>query len=359
MSRCTSCAECMYLRARRRPAVSVHQRVRDRERERGTERQRERVQGRRRRSSSSSSIFATRCGRSSKAATHRRRRAAATAAAAATKAAAAAASSSAAATVATARGGGSSGRRSAVATAAAQAATERCAHERLKALVHDVLLVDLLQDVGADDRVQVRLHVLEDQVDVAVIVRFEHVLELHDVLVVAHLLQEDDLAEGALGVRRVLKRVKDLLQRHHILRLLIVRLPHDAIRALPKLLSDLVLPQHVLVYLLAHCACRASNTVLRSDRGGRAVRAAPARRASGRAGVHRRSGCSCCSRSRRRGRRQQQVWLKRPRRWRALSEPRQVAARSRQRSSGAGTHLTAAAEPLRLAGPAAKVFGRS
>lgn len=34
-------------------------------------------------------------------------------------------------------------------------------------LVHDVLLVHLLQDVGTDDGMQVRLHVLKHQVDVA------------------------------------------------------------------------------------------------------------------------------------------------------------------------------------------------
>jgi hypothetical protein len=42
-------------------------------------------------------------------------------------------------------------------------------------LVHDVLLVDLLQNVGADDGVQVGLHVLEHQVDVAVVLGLEDV----------------------------------------------------------------------------------------------------------------------------------------------------------------------------------------
>ena len=38
-----------------------------------------------------------------------------------------------------------------------------------KELVHNVLLVDFLQDVGSDDRVQVCLHKVENQVDVPVI----------------------------------------------------------------------------------------------------------------------------------------------------------------------------------------------
>ena len=49
--------------------------------------------------------------------------------------------------------------------------------ERPEQLVHDELLVDVLQDVGPDDRMQVRLHVLEHQVDVPVILRFQHILQ--------------------------------------------------------------------------------------------------------------------------------------------------------------------------------------
>jgi hypothetical protein len=47
--------------------------------------------------------------------------------------------------------------------------------ERLEELVHDVLLVHLLQDVGADHGVQVGLHVLEHQVYVLVVLRAQHV----------------------------------------------------------------------------------------------------------------------------------------------------------------------------------------
>ena len=47
--------------------------------------------------------------------------------------------------------------------------------ERLQQLVHDVRLVDLFQDVRPNHRMQVCLHVLEHQVDVAVILRLQHV----------------------------------------------------------------------------------------------------------------------------------------------------------------------------------------
>ena len=44
-------------------------------------------------------------------------------------------------------------------------------------LVHDILLMYILQDVCSDDRVQVCLHVLKDEVDVLIILRFVHILE--------------------------------------------------------------------------------------------------------------------------------------------------------------------------------------
>ena len=184
--------------------------------------------------------------------------------------------------------------------------------ERLERLPGDVLLVDVLQDVGADGGVQVRLHDLEDEVDVAVVVGLEAVDQRDDVLVPRHLLprcrgelqrraaeercrvgnvtleqstaaqgrrgearvrlevrpevrrevrpearpvgsghlEEHDLAEGALGVGGVLKGIEYLLECHHLTGLLVHGAPHDAIGSLAKLLDDVVLPQHVPVDLV-------------------------------------------------------------------------------------------------------------
>ena len=58
-----------------------------------------------------------------------------------------------------------------------------------------------------------------------------NILQLHDILVLAHLLEEDDLPVRPLRVGRVLEGVEDLLQRHHLLRLLVHRFPHYAVRA--------------------------------------------------------------------------------------------------------------------------------
>ncbi len=55
--------------------------------------------------------------------------------------------------------------------------------EALQDLVDDVLLVDLLEDVGSDDGVEVDLHRIEDEIDVSVILSANHIQQSDDVLV--------------------------------------------------------------------------------------------------------------------------------------------------------------------------------
>jgi hypothetical protein len=55
---------------------------------------------------------------------------------------------------------------------------QRCTVHVLKRpeyLVHDVLLVDLFQDVGTDYSMEVCLHILKDKVDVAVVLGLKHI----------------------------------------------------------------------------------------------------------------------------------------------------------------------------------------
>ena len=99
---------------------------------------------------------------------------------------------------------------------------------------------------------QIRLHEFKHKIDIAVIVRLEHVRQRDNVLVSLHLLKEHDLAKGPLGVGRVLEGVKDLLESDHLLCPLVHCPPHDAVRALPKLLDYVVLSQNVPIDLFAH-----------------------------------------------------------------------------------------------------------
>lgn len=70
-----------------------------------------------------------------------------------------------------------------------------------------------------------------------------------DVRMLLERLQEHDLPEGPLGVRLVPERVEDLLDRDHLLRLPVDRLPDDPVRALPQPLLDVEPPGYVLVDL--------------------------------------------------------------------------------------------------------------
>ena len=53
----------------------------------------------------------------------------------------------------------------------------------LEYLVNDVLLMDILKDIGADDRMQVSVHEVEHEVDVAIIFSSDHILQPNDVFV--------------------------------------------------------------------------------------------------------------------------------------------------------------------------------
>lgn len=82
---------------------------------------------------------------------------------------------------------------------------------------------------GRTGRAGGRTHVLKEEVDVLVVIGLHDVKKSNNVLVVSELLQEDDLAEGALGVRGVLKGAEDLLQGEDLVCLLVLNLPDNAV----------------------------------------------------------------------------------------------------------------------------------
>jgi len=55
--------------------------------------------------------------------------------------------------------------------------------EGLEQLIDDLLLVDVFEDVGADDCVQVSLHLVEHALDVLVVLGADDVEQPHNVLV--------------------------------------------------------------------------------------------------------------------------------------------------------------------------------
>ena len=104
--------------------------------------------------------------------------------------------------------------------------------QALQDLIDDILLVDVFEDVGSDDGVEVSVHEVEHQVDVSVIFRPDHILKTNDVLVSGEFLKENDLSEGALGIGGVLERVKVLLECNDFLGTLVNRLPYNTISTL-------------------------------------------------------------------------------------------------------------------------------
>ena len=79
---------------------------------------------------------------------------------------------------------------------------------------------------------QVSVHEVENEVNVAIVFSANHILQSNDVLMACQLLQKDDLAEGSLCVRGVLEGVEVLFKGHDFLCSLVDGLPDDAIRTL-------------------------------------------------------------------------------------------------------------------------------
>lgn len=97
---------------------------------------------------------------------------------------------------------------------------------------------------------QIRVHEVEHQVDVPVILGSNYVLQTNDILVAGKLLQEDDLSERALGIGSILERVEVLLERHDLLGPLVNRLPDNTISTLTEFLENFVLLEYVCLNLL-------------------------------------------------------------------------------------------------------------
>lgn len=96
--------------------------------------------------------------------------------------------------------------------------------------------MDVFQNVGSDYSVQVSIHKVEHQVDIAVILSTDDVLQAYDILVSSQLLQEYNLTESTLGVSSVLESVEILLNGANLLSALVNGFPHNTVRSLAELL---------------------------------------------------------------------------------------------------------------------------
>jgi hypothetical protein len=107
----------------------------------------------------------------------------------------------------------------------------------------------LPEHILADKRVQIDVHELEQDVDVALIGRADHLLQLHYVRVL-EFLQEHYLAVGPLRVSRVLEGVEVFLQSEKLAALPILHLPDDAVSTTTDFLDDFEAFAYVRLNLL-------------------------------------------------------------------------------------------------------------
>ena len=124
--------------------------------------------------------------------------------------------------------------------------------QALKALVNNVLLVDVLENIGPNDSLLVRVHEVKIEINIPVILSLNHILKPNDILVPIQLLQEHHLSESPLSVSRILESVKILFQRDNFLGSLINGLPDNAIRTLAQLLKNFVLLENMCFNFFGH-----------------------------------------------------------------------------------------------------------
>jgi hypothetical protein len=100
--------------------------------------------------------------------------------------------------------------------------------ERFGHLVENVLAMSLCQNILANESVQINVHVLEYQVNIAVVLGADDLLQFYDVGV-AELHEEHNLSVGALGIGGVIEGVEVLLESLDLFALLVDDLPHVAV----------------------------------------------------------------------------------------------------------------------------------
>jgi len=99
-------------------------------------------------------------------------------------------------------------------------------------LVDDVLLVDVFEDVGSNDSMQVSVHEVEDEIYIAIVFSSDHVLKSDYILMAGQFLQKDNFAKSSLSICCVLECVKILFEGNNFLGSLINCLPDDTVSSL-------------------------------------------------------------------------------------------------------------------------------
>jgi hypothetical protein len=108
--------------------------------------------------------------------------------------------------------------------------------DALHDLVYYVAFMNILQNVGLDHRVQIGLHVVENQVDVSVVLGSDHILKPNNVVMSMQFLEKDNLSKRSLGICSILKCIKYFFKGNDFLSALVDSLPHNSVSSFSYLI---------------------------------------------------------------------------------------------------------------------------
>ena len=102
----------------------------------------------------------------------------------------------------------------------------------LKALIDNILLVNILQNVCSNYGMQVSIHEVKDQVYISIILCPDNILESDDIFMTIELLKEYNLSERTLCIGGILEGIKILLKGYNLFGPLVNGFPNNTIGTL-------------------------------------------------------------------------------------------------------------------------------
>jgi hypothetical protein len=114
----------------------------------------------------------------------------------------------------------------------------------LSDLINNEAFVFFFQNIFSYQGIEVDVHKLEDEVDVALVLSFDYFLKGDDVRML-DLIEEHDFAVRALGVSGVLERVEVLFQCVNCLVFFVDHFPYDAVSSTSDFFDNFIPLQDV------------------------------------------------------------------------------------------------------------------
>ena len=124
--------------------------------------------------------------------------------------------------------------------------------EAFEGVIDYVALMNVFKYIGFDHSMQIRLHEVENKVDVFIIFRSDDIEQFDDVFMPVKLLQEHYFSKCPLGICGILESIENLLQGANSLGLFVDHFPHNPIGSLSNLLKHFVLFEHVIFNFVSH-----------------------------------------------------------------------------------------------------------